>query len=157
MRLEYFELLDRVVSLSTKDGTIRTQSVIPTQSPVFEGHFPGHPIMPGVLLIEAMAQTCGLLNLALSGVRAFPFLAGVNNAKLRNFVTPGSVLDVEGRMLHEGSGFTRTFAQAFVAGSQVCSADLTFRVLPFPSPHFRELTLQTCRRVQLPMEAVADG
>ncbi|MGE5535098.1 MAG: 3-hydroxyacyl-ACP dehydratase FabZ family protein, partial [Acidobacteriota bacterium] len=64
MRLEYFQLIDRILDLNLGDRTIRSEAVVPTQSTIFEGHFPGHPLMPGVLLIETMAQTCGWLVLA---------------------------------------------------------------------------------------------
>ena len=57
MRLEYFQMTDRVVELSRDRGLIRTESTVPTASTIFEGHFPGHPLLPGVLLIETMAQT----------------------------------------------------------------------------------------------------
>ena len=61
MRLEYFQLIDRIVDLNLADQTVRTEARIPTASTIFEGHFPGYPLMPGVLLIEAMAQTSGWL------------------------------------------------------------------------------------------------
>jgi 3-hydroxyacyl-[acyl-carrier-protein] dehydratase len=57
MRLEYFLLIDRIVDLRLDDAEIRTEATVPTESTIFEGHFPGYPLMPGVLLIESMAQT----------------------------------------------------------------------------------------------------
>jgi len=56
MRLEYFQMLDEVEALDTEKATLVAIARIPLESPVFEGHFPGHPIMPGVLLLETMAQ-----------------------------------------------------------------------------------------------------
>jgi 3-hydroxyacyl-[acyl-carrier-protein] dehydratase len=61
MRIEYFQLIDRIIELDLVNLTIRTEAAVPTASTIFEGHFPGHPLMPGVLLIETMAQTCGWL------------------------------------------------------------------------------------------------
>ena len=76
MRLEYFQLIDRIVELNLDDQTIRVEATVPTQSTIFEGHFPGHPLMPGVLLIEAMAQTSGWLIIAQArNSTRMPFLA----------------------------------------------------------------------------------
>ena len=61
MRLEYFQLIDRIVDLNLADRKISTEATVPATSTIFEGHFPGFPLMPGVLLIEAMAQTSGWL------------------------------------------------------------------------------------------------
>ena len=78
---------------------------IPKESTIFEGHFPGYPLMPGVLLIECMAQTTGWLVCMLGDFTAMPFLAGVKEAKFRTLVFPGDALEFEGGVVHEGSGY----------------------------------------------------
>src|SRR6201996_6240386 len=103
MQLEYFQLVDRILDLNLDEKTIRVEAQVPTQSTIFEGHFPGHPIMPGVLLIESMAQTSGWLLLALMKFERMPFLAAVKEAKMRGFVTPGEVLTIDASLVHEGS------------------------------------------------------
>src|SRR5262245_61490173 len=105
MRIEYFQLVDRVIELKLADLTIRAEAKIPDTSTIFEGHFPGYPLMPGVLLIETMAQTSGWLIIARNQFTRMPFLASVREAKLRTFATPGQVLTVEATLVHEGSGF----------------------------------------------------
>ena len=110
MRLEYFQLIDRIVELKLADRKISGEATVPTASTIFEGHFPGYPLMPGVLLIEAMAQTSGWLVVALNRFQRMPFLAAVKDAKLRTFVKPGERLTVDAHLEHDGSGYAVTEA-----------------------------------------------
>ena len=61
MHLEYFQMIDRVSAVDPASGRLDASSTVPDASPVFEGHFPGLPLVPGVLLIETMAQASGFL------------------------------------------------------------------------------------------------
>jgi 3-hydroxyacyl-[acyl-carrier-protein] dehydratase len=137
MRLEYFQLIDRIVDLNLADKTIRTEARVPTASTIFEGHFPGHPLMPGVLLIEAMAQTAGWLVIGATKFTRMPFFVAVKEAKLRSFVTPGQSLALSARLMHEGSGYAVTQADIRCEGKRACEAELTFRLVEFPNPEFR--------------------
>src|SRR6201996_9174010 len=103
MRLEYFQLIDRIVDLNVAEGRITVEAQVPQHNTIFEGHFPGYPIMPGVLLIEAMAQSSGWLLVALTKFERMPFLASVKEAKMRSFVNPGDLLKIEAKVAHEGS------------------------------------------------------
>src|SRR5580704_15762567 len=102
MHLEYFKLIDRIVDLDVAERTITVEAQVPRQNTIFEGHFPGHPIMPGVLLIEAMAQTSGWLLIALMKFERMPFLGAVKEAKMRGFVNPGEMLKIDAGIVHEG-------------------------------------------------------
>jgi 3-hydroxyacyl-[acyl-carrier-protein] dehydratase len=156
MRLEYFLLIDRIVELKLDDKTIRTEATVPTASTIFEGHFPGYPLMPGVLLIETMAQTSGWLLIALHKFTRMPFFAAVKEAKLRTFVTPGQVLAVSASLIHDGSGFAITKAEIRHEGKLVCNAELTFRLVEFPNPDFRVSMEKVAEEIAFPMEAIAD-
>jgi 3-hydroxyacyl-[acyl-carrier-protein] dehydratase len=155
MRLEYFLLLDRIVELSLDSKTIRTEANVPTTSTIFEGHFPGHPLMPGVLLIETMAQTSGWLLIAMHKFTRMPFFAAVKEAKLRTFVTPGQQLAVSAQLLHDGSGFAITKASITCEGKPVCNAELTFRLVEFPDPSFRSSMEKIAAEIAFPMEVLA--
>src|SRR5258708_3867635 len=134
MDLEYFQLIDRILALNTEEKTITVEAQVPQANTIFEGHFPGYPIMPGVLLIEAMAQTSGWLLLALMKFERMPFLAAVKEAKMRGFVSPGDLLTIDANVLHEGSGYAMTEARVKVGAKLRCTATITFSHVPFPSP-----------------------
>ena len=157
MRLEYFFLIDRIVELNLDDQTIRSEAIVPNASTIFEGHFPGYPLMPGVLLIETMAQTSGWLLIALRKFTRMPFFAAVKEAKLRTFVKPGEALAVSAKVLHDGSGFARTAAEIRRDGKLVCAAELTFRLVEFPSLEFRHSMEKFANEIGFPKQATADG
>ena len=157
MRLEFFQLIDRIVDLNLAGLTIRCEATVPTASTIFEGHFPGYPLMPGVLLIETMAQTSGWLVVAANRFERMPFLAAVKDAKLRTFVTPGQVLSISAELKHEGSGYAITEASIAVEGKSVCDATLTFSVLAFPNAEMNKRMRDTAANIGFPMGAPADG
>jgi 3-hydroxyacyl-[acyl-carrier-protein] dehydratase len=157
MRLEYFQLIDRVIDIDLAARTIRTEAAVPTASTIFEGHFPGHPLMPGVLLLEAMAQTSGWLIIGVTRFDRMPFLAAFKEAKLRSFVTPGQRLELSASLVHEGSGFAVCKADIRAEGKLVSNAEITFRVVPFPTPEFRVSMEKVAAAIAFPMETAAHG
>jgi 3-hydroxyacyl-[acyl-carrier-protein] dehydratase len=156
MRLEYFQMVDRVAELDPDARRIRADCQVPDSSPVFEGHFPGHPILPGVLMIETMAQTGGWLLMALTRFSHMPFLAQVEKAKLRAFVTPGQALQAEATLVHDGSGYAVVEGRLQSAGKPVAGAEIRYRLTPFPNATLRGQMLDTARRVAVP-EAFLHG
>jgi 3-hydroxyacyl-[acyl-carrier-protein] dehydratase len=155
MHLEYFHLIDRIVELDVGARTITVEAQVPEKNTIFEGHFPGYPLMPGVLLIEAMAQTSGWLLIALSKFERMPFLAAVKEAKMRGFVNPGELLKIEASIVHEGSGFAITAAKVSVGGELKCNATIMFRQVPFPNADLRGHMEVMAKRIGFPQQAVA--
>jgi 3-hydroxyacyl-[acyl-carrier-protein] dehydratase len=156
MHLEYFHLIDRIADLNVGERTITVDAQVPSESTIFEGHFPGYPLMPGVLLIEAMAQTSGWLLIALMKFERMPFLAAVKEAKMRSFVTPGETLKIEASVVHEGSGYAITAAKISVGGELRCNATITFRHVPFPHPDLRGHMEAMAKRIGFPQQAIAN-
>lgn len=149
MLLEYFQMIDRIEAVDLEARTLRAQSVVPSKSPVFEGHFPGMPLVPGVLLIETMAQASGFLVLAASDFAAMPFLMSVDGAKMRSFVEPDAVLDIEAFLEHEGSGYAVTKAKISSAGKKICDAQLKLRTMPFDQVPLAEIVRKRADEVGL--------
>ncbi len=155
MRLEYFQMVDRISLLDPAARTVRADCQVPDASPVFEGHFPGHPILPGVLMIETMAQTGGWLVLATLRFARMAFLVQVKEAKMRSFIGPGQKLEAAAKLIHDGSGYAVVQGEIFADGKRVADAELTYRVIPFPNDTLRAQMLVTARRVGVPEELLA--
>ncbi|OOG67554.1 3-hydroxyacyl-[acyl-carrier-protein] dehydratase FabZ [Ensifer sp. M14] len=157
MLLEYFQMIDRVETVDLSAGRLTARSVVPEKSPVFEGHFPGYPLVPGVLLIETMAQASGFLVLAATNFAAMPFLMSVDGAKMRTFVEPSAELDIEAFLEHDGSGFAVTKAKITSAGKKVCDAQLKLRTMPFDQVPLGDIVRKRAVEVGLMTALAADA
>ena len=157
MRLEYFQMIDRIAELDLSARTIAAECTLPEQSPIFEGHFPGYPIMPGVLMIETIAQAGGWLVMAGLRFRQMAFLAKVSEAKMRSFLAPGQAIRVEATQDHDGSGYAVVSGRIKSAGKLISEATITYRVMNFPNPALRDGLFEVARRVGVPPELMRDG
>lgn len=125
-----FLLVDRMVSLEPgKRGTgLKNVSV---NEPQFQGHYPGRPIMPGVLLLEAMAQVAGIVYLAQEGMEGrVPLFAGVDRARFRRPVVPGDQLLIEVEIGKAKAGVVKATGKVTAGGAVVAEAELMFASLP---------------------------
>lgn len=120
-----FLLLDRILELVPGERAVGLKNVS-ADEPFFQGHFPGHPVMPGVLIVEAMAQTGAVMMLAgesESGSR-IPFFAGMEKVKFRRPVVPGDQLRLELSMLRQRSGACRMAGRALVGDDLAAQAEI---------------------------------
>lgn len=120
-----FLLVDRVLELEVGKRIVAIKNVT-INEPFFPGHFPGHPVMPGVLIIEAMAQTAGILAYQSDeSVRGkVTYFVGIDNAKFRRPVMPGDQLRFEIEAISCKRGIWVFSAKAFVDGKVVTEAEL---------------------------------
>ncbi len=125
-----FLLVDRIISMEM-EKKITGLKCVSINEPFFNGHFPGNPIMPGVLLIEAMAQTGGLLLLNSIGnpEEKNAYFMQINNAKFRRTVIPGDVLRIEVEMKEMRRKFVIMRGEIFVEGALVAEADFTAAIV----------------------------
>ncbi len=125
-----FLLVDKIIHLELDKKVIGIKSVT-INEPFFQGHFPGQPIMPGVLIIEAMAQTGGLLmlNSYIDPSEKLVYFMGINKAKFRKPVVPGDQLVLEAELINRKSKIVVMKAQAFVDNNLVAEAELTAAIV----------------------------
>lgn len=122
-----FILIDRVMDYKPFEFLTAVKNVT-INEPFFTGHFPGNPIMPGVLMLEALAQAGAILsNLSRTAKEGHDFLhffAGIDNAKFKHIVTPGDQLLLKVELLNQKRDFWRIRGEAHVGDKLACSADL---------------------------------
>lgn len=122
-----FLLVDRVLSYESLKNLTAIKNVT-INEPFFSGHFPNNPIMPGVLIVEAMAQACGILShLSLptrEGYQMLQLFAGIDNVRFKHMVTPGDQLRFEVEVMGQKAGVWKMHAKALVDGKLACSGNL---------------------------------
>ena len=134
-----FLLVDRIAELEP-ERTVGVKQVTANE-PFFQGHFPDFPVMPGVLIVEAMAQTAGVLVLQSMPDRAnkLVLLVAVENARFRRPVVPGDTLRMEMKVLKKKASVAKMAGVATVDGVVVAEAEVMCKLadkeVPQPAPH----------------------
>ncbi len=121
-----FLLVDRVVEFDPGRRAVGLKNVT-VNDPYFQGHFPGRPVFPGVLIVEALAQLGGVLAIRSSSVEGSPivYLTGIDKAKFRKPVIPGDQIRLEVEVIKRRPPFWKMQGKAFVGSDLVCEAEST--------------------------------
>lgn len=125
-----FLMVDRILEIT--DGKIIGIKNVSVNEPFFQGHFPGEPIMPGVLIIEAMAQVGGIYAIVTQNLPTDmnTYFVGIDNAKFRKPVVPGDILRFELELLKQRRGIYFFHGEAYVENDLVAEADLKATLIP---------------------------
>ncbi len=121
-----FLLVDRVVAFDSGRRAVGLKNVT-VNDPYFQGHFPGRPVFPGVLIVEALAQLGGVLAIRSSSVEGSPivYLTGIDKARFRKPVIPGDQVRLEVEVIKRRPPFWKMQGKAFVGNDLVCEAEST--------------------------------
>ena len=128
-----FLLVDRILECTPGQGA-KGMKCVTANEPFFQGHFPGYKVMPGVLIIEALAQVGAVTMLSMPENKGkIGLFGGIKNARFRRQVTPGDVLELECELTAQRGPVGFGTATATVNGKTVCKAELTFALTEGPA------------------------
>ena len=120
-----FLLVDRILEMNKEEQSIKGKKNVTMNEEFFNGHFPGHPTMPGVLIVEGMAQCLGVL--VMEGVEGkVPYFAAIDNTKFKNPVRPGDTLIYDVKVDKIKRNFVKATGKAYVDDAVVAEASFTF-------------------------------
>ena len=134
-----FLLIDAVEQIQHNESAVGIKDVRP-EEPFFEGHFPGEPIMPGVLIVEAMAQTAGVLVVDSTGQADSDLLVyfmGIDKARFRKRVLPGDRLELHVRIIRGRGKVWKFYGAARVGGDLVAEAEYSAMIITKDDPRRR--------------------
>lgn len=124
-----FLLIDKITELDIENGKVVGYKAVTFNEPFFAGHFPQEPVMPGVLIIEALAQTGAVAVLSMEQFKGkIAFFAGIENAKFRQKVVPGDLLRLEVEMTTIKRNIGKAKAKAYVEDKLACQCELMFAI-----------------------------
>ncbi len=129
-----FLLVDRVLEIADDDGRIVAIKNVSINEPFFQGHFPGYPVMPGVLMAEALAQAGGILLARRTATKGkVGFLAGLDRFRFRRPVQPGDQLRLEVAITRQRSSVAVLEGRATVEGQVVAEGEIVVALAPAPA------------------------
>ena len=129
MNFENFNMLDRVVSHEIETQTIVCETTVPQRATILDAHFPGFPILPGVFMVETIAQASGLFLVLLNNFEKMAILFGIENARFRDYAKPGETLQVHSTVTHIGHGYGVCDGKILRDDKIIAQAEVRLRLL----------------------------
>ena len=123
-----FLMVDRIIEVEYGVRAVGIKNVT-INEPFFQGHYPNHPVMPGVLIVEAMAQVSGFMLLDGTSENKLPYFTGIDNVKFRQPVVPGDQLRLEATMLKTRKNVAKVECKALVDGEVVTEGELKLMIV----------------------------
>jgi 3-hydroxyacyl-[acyl-carrier-protein] dehydratase len=124
-----FVMVDRVLEMNPGKSIVASKTMEESEA-VFQDHFPGFPVIPGVLLTEMMAQAGGRCLYEEDSERGFPVLVRIKDATFRSWARPGQEIRLFGEVVTSAATYASVLCRAEVGGKKICKADLSFSFLP---------------------------
>ncbi len=123
-------LVDRILNIAEDGATIKGLKNVTFNESFFQGHYPGFPVMPGVLIVEAMAQVGAVLTMQRDDARGrIPLIGAIDDVKFRRMVVPGDQLIIDCQLIWMRGSIGRIKGQASVEGELAASMELTFKLV----------------------------
>jgi len=135
---ETFQMIRQIVEVDCKNQRICCHSVVPTEAIIFDYHFRGFPVVPGVLLTETIAQAAGHLSLLSCDFEQVALFSSIDKAKFREFVLPGDELNIKCECIQQGSGYSAYSGAIYVKDKKCIEAKLRLREMPFPNEQMKQ-------------------
>lgn len=124
-----FLLVDKITELEVGKRAVGIKNVT-VNEPFFQGHFPNYPLMPGVLIVEALAQVCGVAMMSLEENKGkLGVFAGIDKVRIKREVRPGDTLTMEVEMITLRRNIAKADAKAYVGEELVCKGELMFALV----------------------------
>lgn len=147
MDISRFELLDRCLALDTEAGAATFEAQTPWEGPLFQGHFPGRPLLPGVLQLEIIGQAAGLLVMCRRQLADMAVLVGVDRARFRRETPPGTLLTARVKLTYDTPRLAVFDGALSCPDGPVAEGMVRLGLSPFPNAAARDGAASVLRRV----------
>jgi len=153
LEIERFQLVDKLLAYEPTAGRMRCGGSIPLAAPLFDGHFPGHPLFPGVLQLEFMGQAASLFLMAQRPGR-LAILVGVERARFRRMLLPGAAIEAEASLTYESRSLAVFACELHGPEGLSASADIRVALTSAENPATIEHIEAWLHRLNLPARAM---